>query len=221
MFSTLFNRIANNENKKSMASKLRIKRFELFKDLIKSFGRPISILDVGGTINFWEVMGYTDSEHQITLLNLIKSPSNYKNISSVIGDATNMSEYADKHFDVVFSNSCIEHLGSYENMKLMAEEIKRVGSKYFIQTPNKYFFIEPHFCFPFYNFLPHVLQIELLTHFKLGWISKRKNRKDASDFIKAIRLLSKKELESLFPDSTLYEEKFLGLTKSFIVYTKE
>ena len=45
----------------------------------------------------------------------------------------------------------------------------------------------------------------------------RRNRSLAT----SIRLLSKKELMDLFPDATIYEEKFWGLTKSFIVYAIE
>ena len=52
-------------------------------------------------------------------------------------------------YDVVHSNSVIEHLYNFENQKKMASEIMRVGKKYIVQTPNKYFFSNPTTCFLF------------------------------------------------------------------------
>jgi hypothetical protein len=37
--------------------------------------------------------------------------------------------------------------------------------------------------------------------------------------VESITLLTKKDVLSLFPGSTLYEEKIFGMTKSFIVYS--
>jgi hypothetical protein len=52
----------------------------------------------------------------------------------------------------------------------MAEEVRRVGQHYFLQTPNRYFPIEPHFVFLFFQFLLRVLQTALVRHLSLGWI---------------------------------------------------
>ena len=69
-----------------------------------------------------------------------------------MGDATDLSPFKDKSFDIVHSNSVIEHLYNFENQKKMASEIMRVGQKHIVQTPNKYFFLEPHLSyFPFFN----------------------------------------------------------------------
>ena len=53
-------------------------------------------------------------------------------------------------YDIVHSNSVIEHLYNFENQKKMASEIIRVGQKYIVQTPNKYFFLEPHYLASFF-----------------------------------------------------------------------
>lgn len=55
-----------------------------------------------------------------------------------------MKQFQDNEFDAVFSNSVIEHVGDYEAQRQMANEIMRVGKRYFVQTPNFYFPIEPH-----------------------------------------------------------------------------
>jgi len=119
---------------------------------------------------------------------------------------------------VIFSNSVIEHLGSYSDQSLMANEVRRLGERYFLQTPNRYFPIEPHFLFPFFQFFPYKLKIWLVTRFNLGWFGKIPDENKAREIISSIRLLNKKELKILFPESKIKEEKFLGLTKSFIVY---
>src|SRR3712207_2488810 len=118
-------------NKKSINAKYRAQRFELFKSLlnkIKTDGRPVRILDIGGTQAFWERMNFVNVPGvHITLLNIFAEPVKYDNFTSLTGDACNLSQYKDKEFDLVFSNSVIEHLFNFENQKKMAAEVRRVG----------------------------------------------------------------------------------------------
>ncbi len=126
--------------------------------------------------------------------------------------------FASKSFDVIYSNSIIEHIGRFEDQTRMANEVRRVGKRYFLQTPNRWFPIEPHFLFPFFQFLPVSIRVFLLRNFPLGWIGKIPDAKRAREIVKSIRLLDRKELRELFPGAHFYEEKFFGLTKSFVVY---
>jgi hypothetical protein len=61
-----------------------------------------------------------------------------------------MPQYRDKEFDIAFSNSVIEHVGNDLRIRQMADEVRRVGRNY-LQTPNYYFPLEPHFFFPFFH----------------------------------------------------------------------
>ena len=124
----------------------------------------------------------------------------------------------DKSFDLVFSNSVIEHLFTKENQQKMANEVIRVGKNYFIQTPNKYFFIEPHWVFPLFQFLPFSIKVYLTQHFNLGHIPKSKTKVAALAQVNEIRLISKKELKELFIHSEIYTEYFMGLGKSHTAY---
>jgi len=208
-------KISDNRLSDSFASKMRMKRFALFNFFIRELNRPIRILDVGGTQEFWEktdLIGKSDIE--ITLVNLAREVAPYTNIVSVIGDAKNLQQFKDKEFDIVFSNSVIEHLGEYDHQYQAANEIMRVGKRYFVQTPNKYFPLEPHFLFPFFQFLPLLCKVLLVRHFNFGWY-RGPNRENEA---RLIRLLTEKELKKMFPAGTIYREKILGLTKSFIVY---
>ena len=108
------------------------------------------------------MMNFVDiKDLETIILNLGTIHTNRKNFKSIIGDARNMKMFRDKKFDLVFSNSVIEHVGDYFQQQRMAEEIYRVGNCYFVQTPNRYFPIEPHFLFPFFNFLPMKIKVFL------------------------------------------------------------
>jgi len=198
----------------------REKRLKFFLKLIEEIDVPeISILDAGGTVLFWKgaLPGF-EGKIRITVMNLMRQESDEKNIIPVVGDARDMSSFKDRQFDVVFSNSVIEHVGTYEDQKRMAGEIRRVGRNYFIQTPNYYFPLEAHFLFPLFQFLPMQCKIFLLTHFNLGYYKKKHSRDDALKAIREIRLLRMSDLKELFPDSVIVKEKLFGFTKSFMAY---
>ncbi|HXV41867.1 MAG TPA: methyltransferase domain-containing protein [Anaerolineae bacterium] len=212
-------KIVDNSDQTSYAAKLRRKRFSLFLELLADVPKPVKILDIGGTQRFWEVMGFINQpDVHITLLNLDRQEVNYDNFSTVIGDATNLAGIKDQEFDAVFSNSVIEHVGDYQQQKQMAQEVQRVGRRYFVQTPNYFFPIEPHFLFLGFQWLPIPTRTWLLQHFNLGWIPRIPEVEEAKRVVESIRLLRKKEFVALFPGATIYEEKFFGLTKSFIAY---
>jgi len=210
---------ADNRIKNSLASKMRIKRFSFFISLINNIPDPITILDVGGTASYWNVVVISSEKKvEITLLNRYRQVINREPFVSLQGDARNLN-FKDQSFDVVFSNSVIEHVGNFSDQQKMASEVRRVGKRFFLQTPNVFFPLEPHFLFPFFQFLPMSWRIWLVRHFDLGWMKKQYTKENALKLIESIRLLNKPELIHLFPGATIYEEKVLGLTKSYIVYS--
>lgn len=94
-----------------------------------------------------------------------------------------MSLFRNEEFDVVFSNSVIEHLGEYPQQRRMADEVRRAGKRYFLQTPNRYFPLEPHFFFPFFQFLPVSVRVWLLSRFHLGWHKRGLDRRTAERIV--------------------------------------
>ncbi len=215
----MFKFIADNQRPNSMASKLRRKRTAFFESLITPLQKPVRLLDIGGTEMFWKVTGLSDNEPLlITLLNLDSPPVSGANFVSVAGDARHLN-FGAGSFEVVFSNSVIEHVGSHQDQLLMAQEVRRVGKRYFIQTPNKYFPIEPHFLFPFFQFLPFEMRVWLVRNFKMGWFPKTPDKVAAEGIVAGITLLDKRQFASLFPDARIYEEKIFGMTKSFVAYS--
>ncbi len=184
----------------------------------------IKILDIGGTFKFWKAMDFSyKSNCEITLVNILKLPDpdfdlNGYNIFYLQGDGTDLKEIQDKEFNFVFSNSCIEHVGKEPEWRKMANEIKRVSDHFFLQTPNRFFMIEPHFLFPFFQFLPLKIKAFLINHFSIGQYSKRKTWDESISLADSIKLLSYHDLRSLFPDATIEREKIFVFTKSFMVY---
>lgn len=210
-------------DKTSVAYRMRLKRVIMFIEFIHSITtkeKVVEILDLGGTVKFWETFDlafFLNSKSiSITILNLTQIESQYSNIQTILGDACNLAKFKDKSIDIIFSNSVIEHVGNYDRQKKMTSEIRRVGKNYFVQTPNYYFPIEPHYRLFFFQFLPKILQVFLLTHFKVEG-GKRFSKEQAINSLKCIRLLKYKELRLLFPESIIHCERIFGLIKSFIV----
>ncbi len=215
----MLKRIADNRDEQSLSIQFRRKRFAFFLSLLSRLERPVHILDIGGTGAYWKTMGLDANDQVfITLLNLTQDNVTLPYLTSIVGDARHI-QVEDCSFDIVFSNSVIEHVGNYPDQAQMANEVRRVGKNYFVQTPNKYFPLEPHFLFPLFQFLPLMIRVWLLQNFDLGWFTKTSDARKAKEIVESIRLLDKKEFGKLFPDATIYEEKILGMTKSFVAYT--
>jgi SAM-dependent methyltransferase len=215
----------NSADTSSKAHQFRLKRFSFFLKLFEEIlitQSIVKILDVGGWEIFWKNMGIERYPNvHILLLNLYKQPVSMKNIESMVGDGCRMDEFESGQFDIVFSNSVIEHAGDFNRQMNMANEIRRVGKNYFVQTPNYYFPIEPHFMFIGFQWLPVSVRVFLIRHFNLGWIEKIPDYNKAVKMIEDTRLLKYSELNSMFPDAKIYREKYLGFTKSFVVYEKK
>ncbi|TFV96285.1 class I SAM-dependent methyltransferase [Algoriphagus kandeliae] len=221
MTSFLSKIFASSDNPDSLGASFRKKRLAYFESLFFKIFDPeqaIRILDVGGTAYFWEsskLIEYPTIE--ITLLNLHLEKSELPNIKGEKGDATAMPEFGEGEFDLVFSNSVIEHLYTWENQQKMAQEIQRVGKKYYVQTPNRYFPIEAHYALPFAQYWPKNLLFQTLTKTPFSRFQKWDSQ-DARQYIEEIRLLDEKEMKQLFPGGKVYREKLGGMTKSITLH---
>lgn len=201
----------------SWSLRYRKRRFALFRQLTDPLPRPLRILDVGGTSAFWESMDYADApEVHFVLLNVKRPEVSRPNFTGVEGDARDLSMFGDQEFDLVFSNSVLEHVGLFRDQVRMADEIKRVGRRWLVQTPNKWFPYEPHYQRPLVQFLPLDLRIWLVRKNLLG-LGPHTYRQ-ARYLVEKTHLLTGRALRDLFPESRLIRERALGLTKSWIVW---
>lgn len=141
----------------------RRRKFNLFLKLFAP-DSSMKILDVGpyggkefetyAPVNYLE--RWYEFKNQITALsieNVDNLKAKYPDVKVVYFDGSKFP-FADKQFDIIFSNAVIEHVGSRENQQKFLDESVRVGKKVFITTPNRWFIIEPHTLIPLLHWLP-------------------------------------------------------------------
>ena len=151
----------------------------------------------------------------MTMINTHGEYKDFEPYKLVIYDGS-IVPFRDRSFDICYSNSVIEHVGDADAVARFASEVRRLAPRYFVQTPNRYFFVEPHFICVFIHWLPTSLKRHLIRRGSLwGWMAKP-DQKTIDDWLRDIRLLTVKDMRRLFPDAEIVRERFLGLTKSII-----
>lgn len=155
----------------------RKRRLKVFDELMnQQEPRNISVLDLGGSDGS-QLRVYADSANlDITIADidensLIRARANY-GFKTVLLKEDNRLPFKNKEFDFIFCNSVIEHVTvpkkdiwqikngavfrqfAMKRQSAFADEIKRIGKGYFVQTPNRLFPIENHVWLPFVQFLP-------------------------------------------------------------------
>jgi hypothetical protein len=170
------------------------------------------IIDVGGYAYNWTLI---DAEPQVLLVNLEDEDRHDGRFHKVHGDGRRLP-YADNSFDIAYSNSVIEHVGEPGDQDAFAAEIRRVAPRYYVQTPNRWFVIEPHLIAAGIHLLPRRVMRRLVRWLSVwGWVE-RPDQHAIDELLASIRLLDHARMRELFPDAEIHAETFLGLTKSLI-----
>jgi hypothetical protein len=184
----------------------------------------VRIMDVGGRALYWSALGDEFLRRHHVTVNLLNLASDLAGTDSdvfrhQVGNACECPEWQDGAFDIVHSNSVIEHVGNWPMILRFAANCRRLAPYHFIQTPYFWFPVEPHFLFPFFHWLPRPIRVSIWMKRKLGQRSK------AADLDSAIRkmedepyLLDLRMMRLLFPDSEILRERFFMLTKSLIAF---
>jgi Methyltransferase domain len=211
--------LADDGDADSLSRRLRERRFQMFDSLVARLPHPVSILDVGGTTEFWERRGWAERDDiSITLVNLGDQEDRHENIRAVVGDATNLWGFGEHQFDIAFSNSVIEHLFTFEAQSRMAREMRRVARAHWVQTPNFWFPVEPHFLVPAWHWLSEDARVAILTRRGVGWAGRCPDPDFAREIVQQHRLMKRGELQRLFPDSQIVPERFCGMVKSWVAH---
>lgn len=200
----------------------RTKRFNLFLRCVQPKDNN-SLLDVGGYPGFW--VQYPQPVRLIDCLNIHSvnwEASKYPNhqINSSVGNGCALP-FPDRSYDIVFSNSVIEHVGEWQDQAAFASEARRVGNAVWIQTPARECPIEPHYIAPFVHYLPKGLQKALLRWITpWGWLQ-RPTQRQIDDAVETTRLLTQSEFRQLFPDCEIIVERIFGIIpKSYIAFRR-
>jgi hypothetical protein len=194
----------------------RSKRMRLFEQAFPITSQT-RVLDVGGSPDIWE---FATVRPQLTILNLEAALSPRRNCAELVAGDGRLLPFADGAFDIVFSNSVIEHLGSREGQQSFAREIARVGRSYWVQTPNRRFPFELHLMLPLVHFLPKAAQRTIVSRFTVWQMlllpEDSQRRAFLNHYLTEVILLDRRSLASLFPDASIIAERSLGLSKSLI-----
>jgi hypothetical protein len=212
------------KNKKSIEFGFRAKRFmeirKVIQEILDEQGH-CHVLDLGGSEKYWligeDFINANRDKLHFTIINPeVQESINPSLFTFSVGDACNPDLFKGRKFDFVHSNSVIEHVGDVSAMIAFAENTRRLGKRYFMQTPNYWFAYEPHFRFPGFQWLPASLRAFLLTKMRLGFFARQASYKQAKWHVDSIRLLSAQQVAKLFPDAKIKREKVFGLTKSIM-----
>lgn len=205
-------------NSASINAKARAKRMAEFARRFPEVS-DMSVIDLGGFPDFW--LASEVRPRHVTVVNL--DPINGASIADggldpelpwltcIVADAC---RYHGAPADLVFSNSLLEHVGGIANREALAGTVRRLAPHHWVQTPYRYFPIEPHWRIPGFQFLP------LPARSRLGRRRWTQNVELPAD--EALHesvwteLLSITEMRYLFPESEIWFERYAGLVKSLV-----
>ena len=193
-------------------------RLAAFVDsLAADLGRPVQVLDIGGRAEYWNnlpecaIARISITNLEASELDLSTAPR-WLTFDSLVCDATAMPQFADGQFDLVHSNSVIEHVSAFDRILAMAAECRRVGRAGWIQTPAYEFPIDPHFRLPFIHWLGAASRARYMTvrrHYRLKPLAERRIYCDW------INMMTRREFASVFPGCDLWTERLI-LPKSYV-----
>jgi hypothetical protein len=184
-------------------------------ELLRSFPdfRDLRVVDLGGTTAFWQQSGVRPGH--VTVVNLDGQPEIPDFVTSVASDVCQTPSELDGQFDLVFSNSLIEHLGGPARRAQFAQVVARLAPSSWVQTPYRYFPIEPHWMMPGQQFLPLPLRARLSAKWRGGSVE-TETLDDSIQECLDVELLTRTELRHLFPGSRIWNERVWGMTKSIV-----
>ncbi len=144
---------------RAAAERSRRSRFDLFMHRMRP-GEHDCVLDVGvgegagRTINFFEEWyPWRRRIVAVALEDLPRFRARYPEIRLHVGDGRQLP-FAERSFDIWFSNAVIEHVGTAEQQRAFVHEACRVADRVFLSTPNRWFPIDLHTMIPFAHWLP-------------------------------------------------------------------
>jgi len=172
----------------------RERKLQLFLELLQP-GPGSSVLDVGvtnapfghgSTDNFFEALyPWPERLTAVGHTSLDRFAAAFPKVTAVQADGRDLP-FADRAFDLGFSNAVVEHVGGRDDQRRFVHELCRVAERVFVTTPNRFFPLEVHSLVPFAHWLPRAARDRVLH---------------ARGFDDILEPLGPKELASLFPYS--------------------
>ena len=179
----------------------------------------MSVVDLGGVPHTWTQSPVRPK--QVHVLNIEPLDPDVPDWIEVdYADACDLpAAVSSRRYDLVFSNSVLEHVGGHERRMRFAENTHKLAGAHWVQTPYRYFPIEPHWVAPGMQFLPVRARATLAQKWPLANV-RSTGVKDALDGVLWTELVDRTQMRYLFPDSQIINERLAGLTKSIIAVKK-
>jgi len=198
----------------SWASRRRAERaawlVRTFPDLAE-----MTVLDLGGYPSTWlQTPVRPRHVHVVNIEKLDQPDADWIRVDP--GDACVLPpQVAANRYDLVFSNSVLEHVGGHERRVRFAESVHTMAPAHWVQTPYRYFPVEPHWVAPGMQYLPVRARAAFARRWPLAHV-RSANLRDALDGVLWTELVDRTQMRYYFPDSRIISERILGLTKSLI-----
>jgi hypothetical protein len=204
--------LADPYSRGSISAWTRARRWASFEERFPEVGE-MRVIDLGGEARSWDTAPVRPRE--LVLVNTKPQPPAEDGRRVVHADACDLpAALRGERFDLVFSNSVIEHVGGHWRRSAFADAVHGLADHHWVQTPYRYFPVEPHWLFPGFQFLPLRARAELTRRWRLG-----RNVRELDNAVESsltVELLSETEMRHYFPTSEIRRERVLGLTKSLI-----
>lgn len=209
------NRISDSGRPGSLAHRARAKRWAELSRRFPALG-DMRVLDLGGVPEAWRLAPVRPAQVVTVNLDAKILSADEPGVTAVVADACSLpGSLTAERFDLVYSNSLLEHVGGHANRLRLAETVRMMSEQHWIQTPYRYFPLEPHWLFPGFQFLPTRARAEISRHWPFGHI-RSTGLTPAVDDVAWVELLDVTEMRQYFPDSEIWRERVAGLTKSLV-----
>jgi hypothetical protein len=196
----------------SLTHRFRQQRIEEFKRRFPDLA-DMRVLDLGGTAVSWGVLGLRPASVTVVNLDHDGKGTNEPWMEIVHADAC---AGGFGQFDMVFSNSLMEHLGGHARRQQFANVVRESAPAWWVQTPYRYFPIEPHWVFPGFQFLPFRMRVLICQHWSMLHMPACKDPAEAADLVASTELISSTEMRTYFPSSEIWFERIAGIPKSLV-----
>jgi len=175
------------------------------------------VLDLGGSVLAWESAAVRP--RHVTIVNadvrISATSSNWYDV--VHGDACGPPEsLLRKEFDLVFSNSLLEHVGGNARRRELAAVVDRFAARHWVQTPYRYFPVEPHWLVPGMQFLPLSTRVAIARRWPFGPANRHTDPSRVVAEVASVELVTLTEMRDYFPRSEIWVERVLGAPKSLV-----
>ncbi len=218
----IIHRLHDYRDPRSLASRFRAARarhvFTLIETAYAAHGR-CRIIDLGGARDYWRAFGLERlraCRASVVIANLEGEQEPAEDVFTFIAGDACATGLEDNAFDLCHSNSVIEHVGAFGRMQRFAAETRRLAPCYYVQTPNFWFPVEPHYSSAFFHWMPRPAQVRSLMRRAHGFHPRAQDLEEAVQVIEGAMLLDAPALSFLFPDARILRETFCGLTKSIM-----